>query len=65
MTVTPTPTMTVTPTPTTTTTPTGPVVETDRVEGSGSNVGLVTGGVALLLAGAATLAATRRRGSHS
>ncbi|MEO6019793.1 MAG: hypothetical protein ABIP45_06050 [Knoellia sp.] len=46
--------------------PTGPVVETDLVDPAGSNLGLVGGGAALLLAGAgATLAVARRRGSHS
>lgn len=68
---TPTPTPTVTVTSTSTSTPsktaTGPVVETDRVDpaGTGTNLGLVLGGTVLLLAGGATVAASRRRGSHS
>lgn len=62
---TPTPTPTVTVTSTPTKTQSGPVVETDRVDPAGTNLGLVLGGAVLLLAGGATVAASRRRGTHS
>ncbi|KGN42893.1 hypothetical protein [Knoellia aerolata] len=72
--VTTTPSVTVTPTLGVTTTPgpstspgqpNGPVIETDLVDPAGTSLGFVLGGTALLLAGGATLAASRRRGSHS